>query len=620
MTEDQGEHIAFVVVVVDTAEEGDQAAVAPGGTGDVGQRRVARSVAHIGVFPLVGPEDAAVASTDIFAEAAMFEGVTDQGVEVVAVAEGEHVVDGVFPRPVPAGACALADVVHVGEGVVGQFIGEAVLTVGVRTHLVVELALPDQALDGLDAEVGRHVEAVVVAFVVTAGRVDHGGDRVAGVRVEVPDTALAQPVVLGVAAVGLVNGNQRVGRKHGEDIVPVVVAGTDTALRAGGEGQVLTEGDDVEVALAPEHVVRVDTGRQTLVVGSYGLAEDTFLVGVAHTHRELGDVRTTDDVDGVVRVGRIRVADRLKPVGSHEGTVLDAVVEGRIQGVDPVDGVFAHIEVHLVLDVHVLPGIQELGHLLDVLHAVEAVVGDGDLAALALLGGNQDDAVRTTGTVDGAGSSVLEDVDAFNVGRVECVDVAARHTVDYIQRSIGTGGTHTADVDVVAGTRLTIGAHDAHAGRGGLHGSEGAGGVELGQLFTLDLDGGAGHELLLLDAVTDHDRFFEKLGIFLKEHFENRAVSDRDHLSLVTDGRNLDRRAGLDVQNEITLHVCRGTILGAAFNDTRTDHGAVGVGDRTGDPDGLRHGGHAQEQQCQGSKKLAFHGLKNVGNKIVMCC
>ncbi len=475
VTEDQGEHVALVVVVVDTAEEGNQTAVAPGRTGDVAEGRVAGRVAHISVGPAVGPVGGRVARTDAFAEAAVLEGVTDQGVEVVLAVDVEQVVHGIFPGPIPAGVGALADGVGVLEGLVGQLVDHAVLAVGARAQAIVELALPGEALDGLHAQVGRHSQAVVVAAVVAAGRIDHFSDRVGDGGHQVPQAALLEPVVFRIIAVGLKDGNERVGGEHVEDIVPVVVAGTDAAVGRLGEGHVLTHGDDVQAVLVPQHVVGVQADGHTLVVRSDRLAEDTFLVGVAHTHREFGHLGTSDDVDGVVLVGGVDVADGVEPVGSDERTVLHAVVERRVQDAGPVDGRLAHIEVDLVLDVHILLGVQELGHLLHVLDAVEAVIGDADPAGLALLGGDEDDTVRTTRTVDGAGGGVLQDVDALDIRGVEGVDAAAGHAVDHIQRGIGTDGTHTADVDVVARARLSGRTHDAHTGGGGLHGAQGVG-------------------------------------------------------------------------------------------------------------------------------------------------
>ena len=327
VTEDQGEHVALVVVVVDTTEERDQATVAPGRSGDVAQGRGTGGVAYIGVLPAVRPVGGRVGSADALAEAAVLECITDQGVNIVLAAYVEDVVDGILPGPVPTGISALADCVGVAEGLVGHLVDETVLAVSAGTQAVVELALPGEALDGLHTQVGRHSQAVVVALVVAAGRIAHLGDRVADGGNQVPEAALLEPVILRVGAVRLIDLDERVGRQHVEDIVPIGVARADAAVAGLGEGQVLTHGDDVQTVLVPEHVVGIQTHGHALVVGSDRLAQDTFLMGVAHTHREFGQFRTTDDVDGVVLVRGVHVADRVEPVRADEGAVHDAVVE-----------------------------------------------------------------------------------------------------------------------------------------------------------------------------------------------------------------------------------------------------------------------------------------------------
>ena len=338
---------------------------------------------------------------------------------MVLVCEVEHVVDRVFPGPAPAGGSALADTVGIQERVVGKLVHHRIVAVSARTHPIIELALPGEAFDGLHTEVSGQGKAVAVAVVVTAAGIGHRSNRIAGIGIQRPDTAVAQPVILGVRTVRLVDGHKRVRGQHIVHVVPVVVAGTDTATLVRVESHVLTEGDNIQAVLSPKHMVGVQADGETLVVGSDGLTENTFLMRIADTHRELRTVGTTNDIDCVVRVRRIDVTDGIQPVGPLEGAGLDVIVQRRIQDAGPVDGILAHVEGDLVLDVHILLGVQEFGHPLDILDSVEAIISDDILVALTLLGRDEDDTVRTTRTVDSAGSRVLEDVNALDVGRVE---------------------------------------------------------------------------------------------------------------------------------------------------------------------------------------------------------
>ena len=78
------------------------------------------------------------------------------------------------------------------------------------------------------------------------------------------------------------------------------------------------------------------------------------------------------------------------------------------------------------------------------------------------LGGNEDDTVRCAGTIDGAGSSILQNVDALNVVGREVVNIGTGHTIYYIERCIGTCGTHTTNHDLVTLTGLSRVHHDVH--------------------------------------------------------------------------------------------------------------------------------------------------------------
>ena len=59
-----------------------------------------------------------------------------------------------------------------------------------------------------------------------------------------------------------------------------MVTDTDTALCVVGVGHILTQRDDVEVALAEDHVIRVDTYGRTVILRLYRITEDTLLSSV----------------------------------------------------------------------------------------------------------------------------------------------------------------------------------------------------------------------------------------------------------------------------------------------------------------------------------------------------
>ena len=147
----------------------------------------------------------------------------------------------------------------------------------------------------------------------------------------------------------------------------------------------------------------------------------------------------------MVLIRSILCADSVKPVCSLEAAVHDAVIKICIKSACPVNRRTSVVDIHHVHHIHPLLCIEKLRHLLNVLNAVESVVCNGVLAGLALSCGHENDTVRTTCTVDSAGCSIFKNVDAFDVRRVERVDIAACNTVDNVERLIRADGTHTTD-------------------------------------------------------------------------------------------------------------------------------------------------------------------------------
>ena len=173
----------------------------------------------------------------------------------------------------------------------------------------------------------REVQCVTLVDVVATAGIDQAEYRVAGIAVQRPETGLLQVVEIGILTVRAIERDDRVRTQCVGDIVPVLVADTDTLLHAIDVGHVLTECDDVQTVLLEKHVVGIQAYGGTLVVRLARISEDTFLAGVAYTRGELGQFAAADDVDSVVGNRGIGIVDGLKPVGAGEGTVLDAVVK-----------------------------------------------------------------------------------------------------------------------------------------------------------------------------------------------------------------------------------------------------------------------------------------------------
>ena len=82
------------------------------------------------------------------------------------------------------------------------------------------------------------------------------------------------------------------------------------------------------------------------------------------------------------------------------------------------------------------------------LPAPRSVVVDLSLALLALLGGDDDNAVGGTCTVDGTRGGILEDFDTLDIIGVDNVKTAfERNTVDDVERVGSVVGTGTTDTN-----------------------------------------------------------------------------------------------------------------------------------------------------------------------------
>ena len=194
------------------------------------------------------------------------------------------------------------------------------------------------------------------------------------------------------------------------------------------------------------------------------------------------------------------------------------------------------------------------------------------LADLALARGHEDDTVRRTGTVDGRRRRILQDVDGFDVGRVQILQMASGNTVDDHERARGTGGADTADRDVVTGARAATGLNDVHTRNGAVQGTQRIRGALLLDILTRDVDRGAREQTLLLGTITDDDRFIKELGVFLEHDIDDRASIQLLFLRSETDAGEREGGVRRDGNRVVTIPVREGAhSVVTAEHDSDTD-------------------------------------------------
>ena len=210
-----------------------------------------------------------------------------------------------------------------------------------------------------------------------------------------------------------------------------------------------------------------------------------------------------------------------------------------------------------------------------------------NLTSLTLLGGHQDHTVSSTGAIDGCRSSILQHVDALDVARIQTIQTIICSTtgdsVNHEQWGTGTHGTHTTDVHLKALSRLSRCLCNVHTRSAGLHSAQSIGGVQLGDIITLHLNGSTGHQFLLLGTVTYDNHFLQDGIVILHRNLEVVLVTNLDFLSLETDERYDDRCTRLHIEREVTVKVGNSTIRGTLFHYAGSDDGTLSIDHSTCD-------------------------------------
>ena len=104
----------------------------------------------------------------------------------------------------------------------------------------------------------------------------------------------------------------------------------------------------------------------------------------------------------------------------------------------------------------ILGGVKHIAVLPWVLPAVREVVVHVYSALFAALGGDEDNTVGSTCTIDGARGSILQYLNALDVAGVQIVDTALDgHTINDVERVTVVDSTDTTDTNLRGCTRLT---------------------------------------------------------------------------------------------------------------------------------------------------------------------
>ena len=228
----------------------------------------------------------------------------------------------------------------------------------------------------------------------------------------------------------------------------------------------------------------------------------------------------------------------------------------------------------------------------DGVEAPAALEGDLGLAFGTALGGDQDDTVTGTGTIQGGGSRILEDGHGSDIVGIQLRQRVLiggvgllRDTVDDDQRCGGSTvrGADTTEADSHIITGLSVNGSHLQTRGGTFQCTGNRGRVLDGNDVRFDFGQGTGHVLPFLGAISNNDNIVERKGILLEDDVKLLAVTDQDFLGLETDRRENEGSLRPHREGEVAIQVRYYASPGALDLDTGTDDGfTLCVNDLTG--------------------------------------
>ena len=291
------------------------------------------------------------------------------------------------------------------------------------------------------------------------------------------------------------------------------------------------QGVEVELQfVVPSVLGKVQLHLQVFVVA---LAHDSFIVAV-------------NDVGGVSRGFRTTV---------HRKRMV--VLEARLaaDGFQPV-GVVAFVgiggaSVDDVMRIHELRCVCPFRE-----RYVTRISDVGFLIAASGLGGNQDDTVGTTGTVDGGSRSVFQYVDGSDVFGRYGGEVAFDTVYQDKRVGVTRHGIDTTQHDGRRFGRVTRRVSDAQTGNLTFYQFGCVGNLTSRKVFCLDGGYGTGHIAFALRTVTDDDYFVHHLGVFFQlDDLAGFYFACLYLNGLVADVADDQRSVGCHFQRELTVEV-----------------------------------------------------------------
>ena len=265
---------------------------------------------------------------------------------------------------------------------------------------------------------------------------------------------------------------------------------------------------------------RALTNAETLVIG---FLDGSLLIDITQTQVKLIIVGLTATDTHAIIMHKSRPGNLVHPVGIRVTVDQSQVDGGTTQGVQLL---------LIIVPFRTGHQIEVVQHLI---HAPIRVERNGGLANLTFLRGNQDNAVRSTGTIDSGSGSVFQHFDRLNIGCTQIVDIRHGHSIHDIQRLSVVDRTDTTDTDRSRLTRRTGTGGNRHAGSQTLQsGRDISHGLTGDILLAHGRDRSRNITLLHCSVANDHD-LIQSLRILPQGDLQDRLIANSNLLVHITD-------------------------------------------------------------------------------------
>ena len=312
----------------------------------------------------------------------------------------------------------------------------------------------------------------------------------------------------------------------------------------------------------------------TIVTAHLVVLHQTAVVHRTERNVEVGLLATTSHVDFVVLRSTV-LQEQVAPVGVRtiiidiqcSCTIVELFCQHSLRSNTRKYGIIGIQSLVALCPILVSALVNQTLHLLVAIHrmcgigsAIERVVeveAHRCSASLTTLGGDDDDTIGTTGTIDSGRRCILQYLHRLNVGWVDVEGRTVCHTIHENQRIIGSQHrTGTTKIDAHSRTRLTTALLQVHARNLCLHRLHRIRRSYILQVIRLDRSHGTREVAFLNDTIADDNQLIQRVVVLFHYNRNSVLTTYLHRLFLISNIRKLNDGRWLDaIERKITIQI-----------------------------------------------------------------